>query len=157
MARVSQRAAEQAKRFGIEVVDVRLKRADLPEQVQASVFARMQAERSRIAARYRSEGAESAARIRADADRDRTVILARAYEESQRLRGTGEAEATTIYAQTFADDPEFYAFVRSLEAYERLLDSDSTLVLSTESDLFRYLNSHRNGGASPPTATTPAP
>jgi membrane protease subunit HflC len=117
----------------------------------------MQAERSRIAARYRSEGAESAARIRADADRDRTVILARAYEESQRLRGTGEAEATTIYAQTFADDPEFYAFVRSLEAYERLLDSDSTLVLSTESDLFRYLNSHRNGGASPPTATTPAP
>jgi modulator of FtsH protease HflC len=146
MGRVSQRAAERARGFGIEVVDVRLKRADLPEQVQASVFARMQAERSRIAARYRSEGAESAARIRADADRDRTVILARAYEESQRLRGTGEAEATTIYAQSFADDPEFYAFVRSLEAYERLLGADSTLVLSTDSDLFRYLNSHRAGG-----------
>jgi modulator of FtsH protease HflC len=147
MGRVSRRAAERAKVFGIEVVDVRLKRADLPEQVQASVFARMQAERSRIAARYRSEGAESAARIRADADRDRTVILARAYEESQRLRGAGEAEATTIYAQSFADDPEFYAFVRSLEAYERLLGSDTTLVLSTDSDLFRYLNSHRNAGA----------
>jgi membrane protease subunit HflC len=146
MGRVSQRAAERAKAFGIEVVDVRLKRADLPEQVQASVFARMQAERSRIAARYRSEGAESAARIRADADRDRTVILARAYEESQGLRGTGEAEATSIYAESFGDDPEFYAFLRSLEAYERLLGPDSTLVLSTESDLFRYLNSHRNGG-----------
>jgi membrane protease subunit HflC len=146
MARVSQRAAERAKAFGIEVVDVRLKRADLPEQVQASVFSRMQAERSRIAARYRSEGAESAAKIRADAERDRTVILARAYEESQRLRGTGEAEATTIYAQAFGQDPEFYAFLRSLEAYEHVLASGSTLVMSTDSDLFRYLNSHRNGG-----------
>jgi membrane protease subunit HflC len=147
MGRVSQRAAERATSFGIEVVDVRLKRADLPEQVQASVFARMQAERSRIAARYRSEGAESAARIRADADRDRTVILARAYEESQRLRGAGEAEATTIYAQSFANDPEFYAFMRSLEAYERLLGSDSTVVLSTDSELFRYLTSHRTDSA----------
>jgi membrane protease subunit HflC len=145
MARVSERAAARAKAFGIEVVDVRLKRADLPEQVQASVFSRMQAERSRIAARYRSEGAESAAKIRADAERDRTIILARAYEESQRLRGAGEAEATTIYAQAFGQDPEFYAFVRSLEAYERLLASGSTLVLSTDSDLFRYLNTHRNG------------
>ncbi len=155
MGRVSQRAAERAKGFGIEVVDVRLKRADLPEQVQASVFARMQAERSRIAARYRSEGAESAARIRADADRDRTVILARAYEESQKLRGAGEAEATTIYAQAFSQDPEFYAFVRSLEAYERLLGADTTLVLSAESDLFRYLNSHRNGGAPAQAASAP--
>jgi modulator of FtsH protease HflC len=146
MARVSQRTAERAKAFGIEVVDVRLKRADLPEQVQASVFARMQAERSRIAARYRSEGAESAAKIRADAERDRTIILARAYEESQKLRGSGEAEATTIYAQSFGQDPEFYAFVRSLEAYERMLVSGSTLVMSTDSDLFRYLNTHRSGG-----------
>jgi modulator of FtsH protease HflC len=153
MARVSQRAAERARGFGIEVVDVRLKRADLPEQVQASVFARMQAERSRIAARYRSEGAESAARIRADADRERTVILARAYEESQKLRGAGEAEATTIYAQNFSQDPEFYAFARSLEAYERLLGADSTLVLSSESDLFRYLNSHRTDGGTPAQAT----
>jgi modulator of FtsH protease HflC len=134
MARVSTRAADRARSFGIEVVDVRLKRADLPEQVQASVFSRMQAERSRIAARYRSEGAESSARIRADADRDRTIILARAYEESQKLRGSGEAEATAIYAQAFGQDPEFYAFVRSLEAYERLLDSGSTMVMSTDSD-----------------------
>jgi membrane protease subunit HflC len=154
MARVSERAAERAKAFGIEVVDVRLKRADLPEQVQASVFSRMQAERSRIAARYRAEGAESAAKVRADADRDRTIILARAYEESQRLRGSGEAEATTIYAQAFGQDPEFYAFVRSLEAYEHMLASGSALVLSTDSDLFRYLNSHRNGGT-PGSPTVP--
>jgi modulator of FtsH protease HflC len=155
MGRVSQRAAERARSFGIEILDVRLKRADLPEQVQASVFSRMQAERSRIAARYRSEGAESAARIRADADRDRTVILARAYEESQKLRGVGEAEATTIYGQNFSEDPEFYAFVRSLEAYERLLGSDSTLVLSSDSDLFRYLNSHRSGGRPATAASGP--
>ena len=149
MARVSARTAERARAFGIEVVDVRLKRADLPEQVQASVFARMQAERSRIAARYRSEGAESAAKIRADAERDRTIILARAYEESQKLRGSGDAEATTIYAQSFGQDPEFYAFVRSLEAYERMLASGSTLVMSSDSDLFRYLNTHRSGGTPP--------
>jgi membrane protease subunit HflC len=154
MARVSQRTAERAKAFGIEVVDVRLKRADLPEQVQESVFARMQAERSRIAARYRSECAESGARIRAYADRVRTVILARAYEECQKLRGAGEAEATNIYAQSFGQDPEFYAFVRSLEAYERLLAAGSTLVLSTDSDLFRYLNTHRAGGDTAVAAAT---
>src|SRR5687768_9311336 len=96
MARVSQGTAERASTFGIEVVDVRLKRADLPQEVQDSVFARMVAERSRIASRYRSEGAESAATIRADADKERTIILAKAYEESQRMRGSGEAEATAI-------------------------------------------------------------
>jgi membrane protease subunit HflC len=127
VARVSQRAAERARGFGIEVVDVRLKRADLAEQVQASVFARMQTERSRIAACYRSEGAESAARIRADADRERTLILARAYEESQKLGGAGEAEATTIYAQNFGEDPEFYAFVRSLEACAPSARAGSTI------------------------------
>jgi membrane protease subunit HflC len=155
MDRVTRRSGDRATDFGIQLVDVRLKRADLPEQVQASVFARMQAERSRIAARYRSEGAESAAIIRADADRDRTIILARAYEESQQLRGAGDAEATTIYAQAFGADPEFYAFVRSLEAYERLLGSDSTLVLSSDSELFRYLNSHRDGGSPAEGATAP--
>jgi modulator of FtsH protease HflC len=144
MARVSQSTAARASSFGIEVVDVRLKRADLPQEVQDSVFARMVAERSRIASRYRSEGAESAATIRADADKERTIILARAYEESQRVRGTGEAEATAIYAAAFGQDPEFYAFVRNLQAYEQFLNGDSTMVLSTDSDLFRYLNSHRD-------------
>jgi membrane protease subunit HflC len=149
MARVSQGTAERAATFGIEVVDVRLKRADLPQEVQDSVFARMVAERSRIASRYRSEGAESAATIRADADKERTIILAKAYEESQRMRGTGEAEATGIYAAAFGQDAEFYAFVRNLQAYEKLLTGDSTLVLSTDSDLFRYLNSHRDKESAP--------
>jgi membrane protease subunit HflC len=146
MARVSERTAARARSFGIEVVDVRLKRADLPEQVQSSVFSRMQAERSRIASRYRSEGAEASALIRADAERERTIVLARAYEESQRLRGAGDAEAAAIYAQTFGQDPEFYAFVRSLEAYEKVLGQGSTMVMSTDSELFRYLNSSQNGG-----------
>lgn len=144
MERVSRRTADATKDFGIEVVDVRLKTADLPAEVQASVFARMVAERSRIASRYRSEGAEQAAQIRADADKERTIILARAYEQSQKLRGQGDAEATGVYAQAFGQDPEFYAFVRSLEAYEKLLKSDSAMVMTTDSDLFRYLNSHRN-------------
>jgi modulator of FtsH protease HflC len=144
MARVSQGTAERAATFGIEVVDVRLKRADLPREVQDSVFARMVAERSRIASRYRSEGAESAATIRAEADKERTIILAKAYEESQKMRGTGEAEATGIYASAFGQDAEFYAFVRNLQAYEKFLNADSTMVLSTDSDLFRYLNSHRD-------------
>jgi membrane protease subunit HflC len=149
MANVSRGTAERAASFGIEVVDVRLKRADLPKEVQDSVFARMVAERSRIASRYRSEGAELAAKIRAEADKERTIILARAYEESQRVRGTGEAESTAIYAQAFGQDAEFYAFLRNLQAYEKFLNADSTLVLSSESDLFRYLNSHRDKAVAP--------
>lgn len=148
MERVSRGTAERAQGFGIEVVDVRLKTADLPQEVQASVFGRMQAERSRIASRYRSEGAEAAVRIRADADKERTIILARAYEESQQRRGQGDAQATSTYASAYGQDPEFYAFVRSLEAYEKILADGSTMVMSTDSDLFRYLNSHRNGAPS---------
>lgn len=147
MERVSRATADRAAAFGIEVVDVRLKRADLPQEVQDSVFARMVAERSRIASRYRSEGAESAAKIRAEADKERTIILARAYEESQRLRGTAEASSTAIYAEAFGQDPEFYAFLRNLQAYEKMLGADSTLVLSSDSDLFRYLESHRDSSA----------
>ncbi|MBI3969612.1 MAG: protease modulator HflC [Chloroflexi bacterium] len=148
MEKVSRRVADRVKQsgFGIEVVDVRLKRADLPQEVQASVFARMQAERSRIASRYRSEGAESAAKIRAEADKERTIILAKAYEESQRVRGEGDAGATTVYATAYGQDSEFYAFLRSLQAYEKFIDTESTMILSTDSDLFRYLNSHQNNG-----------
>jgi membrane protease subunit HflC len=146
MERVSRGTAERANSFGIEVIDVRLKRADLPPEVQDSVFARMVAERSRIANRYRSEGAELAARIRAEADKERTIILARAYEESQRLRGSGDADSTAIYARAFTQDAEFYAFLRNLQAYEKFLNADSTMVLSSDSDLFRYLNTHRDNG-----------
>jgi membrane protease subunit HflC len=139
MEAVTRRVAERAKQFGIEVVDVRIKRADLPTEVQASVFARMVAERERIAKRYRSEGSEEAAKIRADTDKERTIILAKAYETSQRARGQGDAAATRIYGSEFGKDAEFYGFVRSLEAYEKFLGEKSTVLLSPDSRLLRYL------------------
>lgn len=141
MESVAARAAERAKQFGIDVVDVRIKRADLPTEVQASVFARMVAERARIAKRYRSEGEEEAAKIRATTDKERTIILAKAYEESQRKRGEGEAEATRVYGVAYGKDPELYGFLRSLEAYEKFLGGNtSTILLSPDSSLLRYLN-----------------
>lgn len=140
---VAARTAERAERFGIEVVDVRMKRTDLPTEVQASVFGRMVAERQREAKRYRSEGAEEAAKIRADTDKERTILLARAYEESQRRRGEGEAEAAGIYGAAFGQDPEFYGFLRSLEAYEKFFDDKSMVVLSADSPLLRYLPTSR--------------
>lgn len=143
METVARRASEKSTAFGIDVVDVRIKRADLPEEVQSSVFGRMVAERSRIASRYRSEGEEEAAKVRAEANKERTIILARAYEASQALRGEGDAEAAAIYAAAFTQAPEFYAFVRSLEAYEKALAQGGTVVLSADSDLLRYLTSNQ--------------
>lgn len=131
--------AKALSEFGIEIIDVRIKRADLPREVQESVFARMRAERERIAKQYRSEGEEEAAKIRAETDKEKTILLARAYERSQTLRGEGDALSTRIYADAHARDPEFFTFTRSLEAYERVLTGDSTLVLSSGSELFRYL------------------
>jgi membrane protease subunit HflC len=139
MDTVAQKVRPKVADFGIEVVDVRIRRADLPAEVLNSVFARMQAERDREAKKYRAEGEEEAAKERADADRQSTIILAEAYEESQGLRGEGDAESTSIYAAAFSQDPEFYAFLRSLEAYQKFLPQDSTLVLSTESELFKYI------------------
>lgn len=139
MAVVTKDTEETAKTFGIEVLDVRIKRLDLPQEVQASVFARMRAERERIAKRYRAEGEERAREIRAGADREREVILATAYETSQKLSGEGDAQATTTYAQAFGRDPEFYAFTRRLQAYEKVLSSGTTLVLPPDSEFLRYL------------------
>jgi membrane protease subunit HflC len=139
MAVVTQDTKETAKSFGIEVLDVRIKRLDLPQEVQASVFARMRAERERIAKRYRAEGEERAREIRAGADREREIILATAYETSQKLSGEGDAQAATIYAQAFGQDPEFYAFTRRLQAYEKILSTGTTLVLPPDSELLRYL------------------
>jgi modulator of FtsH protease HflC len=144
---VSRRAAERGKDFGLHVVDVRSKRADLPTEVQNSVFARMVAERGQVSKRYRAEGEEEASKIRAEADKERTILLARAYEHILRRRGDGYAQATAVYAEAFGRDPEFYAFLRSLEAYEKFLGSGTTLVLSADSDLLRYLNGHRPGPA----------
>jgi membrane protease subunit HflC len=143
MQRVALATRSQTKEFGIEIVDVRIKRADLPREVQESVFARMRAERDRVAKQYRSEGEEEAAKIRADTDKEKTILLAKAYETSQKARGEGDAESTKIYADAYGKDPEFYAFTRSLDAYERAMGEQTTLVLSTGSDLFQYLGKAR--------------
>jgi membrane protease subunit HflC len=140
MIAVAERASSQVKDFGIDVIDVRIKRADLPTEVQESVFARMRAERERIAKKYRSEGDEEAAKIRADTDKDKTIILAKAYEEAEKLRGEGDAISTKIYAEAYGKDPEFYTFLRSLTAYEQLLNAQTSVVLSTDSPLFKYLD-----------------
>ncbi|MBN1609181.1 MAG: protease modulator HflC [Polyangiaceae bacterium] len=139
LQRVAANVREQTRKFGIQIIDLRIKRADLPNEVEESVFARMRAERERVAKQYRSEGEEEAAKIRADTDKEKAIILAKAYQVAQESRGQGDADSTKIYADAFGKDPEFYAFVRSLDAYEQALGAQSTLVLSTGSDLFQYL------------------
>ena len=126
--------------FGIELVDVRVKRIDLPSQVSQSVFERMKSEREREAREHRSTGRELAEKIRATADRQRTIIAANAYRDAEVIRGEGDAEAARIYASAYNADPEFYAFVRSLTAYKSSFSADGNLlVLDAESEFFRYL------------------
>jgi membrane protease subunit HflC len=141
METVAGSAEEKAREFGIDIVDVRVKRADLPEEVEQSVYLRMQAERQRESSLFRAEGAEQAAILRAQADRERTVILAEGYAEAQALRGEGEALAIKIYAEALEQDPEFYAFTRRLDAYKITLNDGDTIVIPVDSDFFRYLTS----------------
>lgn len=132
---IDRRAAD----LGVEVVDVRVKKIDLPSEVSESVYARMRAERERVARDLRALGSEAAERIRADADRQRTVTIADAYKEAEVLRGKGDAKATDIYANAYTQNPEFYAFYRSLDAYRAALgQGDSLLVLEPDSDFFRF-------------------
>jgi membrane protease subunit HflC len=129
----------QARNFGIRVIDVRIKRIDLPEDISTSVYRRMEAERARVAKDLRSRGAEAAERIRADADRQRTVIIAEAYRESEQLRGEGDAKAADVYAGAFKRDPEFFAFYRSINAYrDSFKDKNDVLLISPDSDFFKY-------------------
>ena len=140
MAEVRQKADNDLKRIGVEIVDVRLKRVDLPQEVSDSVFGRMQAERKRIANEQRSTGAAEAERIRADADRQREIILAEAYRDAQRVKGEGDAKASAIYAAAFQQNPEFFAFYRSMEAYRSSFHGkNDMLLLEPTSDFFRYL------------------
>ena len=136
---VTERANEKASNYGIEIQDVRIKRADLPEQNEKAVFARMQAERERQAKQYRAEGAEEAQKIRSDAEKDKEIILAEAYKESEELRGSGDAKAFRIYADAYRQDPRFFDFTRSMEAYKKTFNDKSTFVLSPDSEFFRYL------------------
>lgn len=133
-------ARKNALTLGIEVVDVRVKRTEFPEQVSDSVFDRMRQERARTASELRAQGAEAAEQIRAEADRQRTVTLAEAYREAEKVRGAGDAEAAQIYAEAYRKDPEFFAFYRSIQAYRRSLGKESDLlVLDKDSEFFRYM------------------
>ena len=125
--------------YGISVVDVRIRRVDLPSENEESIYARMEAERKRQANKYRSEGAEEAQKIRAATDRDKTIILADAYKQAERLRGDGDAKAVNIYARSYSSDPKFYEFVRTLDAYKKVVDDKTTLVLPLNSGLFKLL------------------
>jgi membrane protease subunit HflC len=129
-----------ARELGIEVVDVRVKRTEFPEEVSDSVFDRMRQERARTASELRAQGAEAAEQIRADADRQRTVILAEAYRDAEKVRGSGDAEAASIYAEAHRKDPEFFSFWRSIQAYRRSVGKESDLlVLDKGSEFFRYM------------------
>jgi membrane protease subunit HflC len=132
-------------RFGIEVLDFDVRRLSFPDQNRRSVFERMRAERERIARGYRSEGEEEARKIRAQADREESQILAEAYQQSEILRGEGEAEATRIFGAAIAKDPEFYEFTRTLEAYRKFLDDQTTFVLPSDSELMRPLMNGAGG------------
>ncbi len=133
-------ARKNARTLGIEVVDVRVKRTEFPEQVSDSVFDRMRQERARTASELRAQGAEAAEQIRAEADRERTVTLAEAYRDAEKVRGAGDAEAARIYAEAYRKDPEFFAFYRSIQAYRRSLGKENDLlVLDKSSEFFRYM------------------
>lgn len=142
MELMREKANDDARKIGVEVLDVRLKRVDLPQEVSEAVYRRMEAERKRVANELRSTGAAESERIRADADRQREVILAQAYRDAQRIKGEGDARATAIYARAYEQNPEFYAFYRSLEAYRQSFRNRSdVLVIEPNSEFFRYLKS----------------
>jgi len=139
MSDVRKLVDQDLKRIGVEIIDVRLKRVDLPQEVSESVYRRMEAERKRIANEQRSTGAAESERIRADADRQREVILAEAYRDAQRVRGEGDAKAANIYASAFSQNPEFYSFYRSMEAYRSTFRGRNDLMLiEPNSDFLRY-------------------
>lgn len=149
MKQIATNVNEEGKDFGLEVVDVRIKRADLPDQNQKSVFDRMRAERQREANEFRAQGTGEANRIKATADREVTVIKAEATRKGEELRGQGEAERNRIFAEAFGRDPDFFAFYRSMQAYEQgLKPGDTRLVISPDSDFFKYF-SDPSGAAAP--------
>ncbi len=157
MRLIAERVSGEVKDFGIEIVDVRIKRADLPDANSQAIYTRMQTERQREAAEIRAQGNEQAKRIRANADRQVTVLIAEANRDAERLRGEGDAERNRIYAAAFSQDPDFFAFYRSMQAYEEGLKANETrLVISPTTEFFRYFN-NPNGNAPESGAPTASP
>lgn len=158
MTQVTSATEEQARQFGIKVIDVRVKRVDLPEDVQNSVFARMKVERERIAKRYRAEGDEQARQIKADADKQNKIILAEAYRQSQSLKGEGDAESAKIYSDAYGKIIDFFRFIRSMDSYKRIFSRDTTFILGLNSPLLRFVESPyggKSGSLSPDGAIGP--
>ena len=146
MEDMREKADLDARKIGVQIVDVRVKRVDLPTEVSESVYRRMEAERKRVANELRSEGSAEAEKIRADADRQREVIVAEAYRDAQKMKGEGDAKAASIYASAFNQNPEFYAFYRSLEAYRNSFKSKGdVIVVEPNSDFFKYMKSVGKG------------
>jgi len=143
MKSIRDRADKGVKDYGISVVDVRIKRADLPKENSEAVFQRMKAERNRIAKEYRSEGEEAAKEIRATAEKTQKTLLAEAYKKSEIIRGKADATTTAIYAKAYNKDPKFYAFTRSLEAYRKSIDANTKLVISPSSEFFNFFEQSR--------------
>ena len=153
MADIRDKVRVGARRFGIEIADVRIKRADLPEENSEAVFRRMQTERQQRAASYRAQGAQQSAEIKAEADRKVTVTIATAQQQSEQIRGEGDSERNRIFAETYGADPEFFAFYRSMQAYETALKTgDARAIISPHSDFFRYFMT-----PTPAAAAEPAP
>ena len=150
MADIRDQVKAGALRFGLDVVDVRIKRADLPEENSEAVFRRMQTERQQRAASYRAQGSQQSQEIRAEADRKVTVTVATAQQQSEQIRGEGDGERNRIFAEAFEPDPEFFAFYRSMQAYDSALKGDARAILSPKSDFFRYFST-------PSPAPVPAP
>ncbi len=146
MELMREKVDDDARKIGVQVLDVRLKRVDLTQEVSVAVYRRMEAERKRVANELRSTGFAEAEKIRADAEREREIIIARAYRDAQRVKGDGDAKATSIYARAFEQDPEFYSFYRSLEAYrESFRNKGDLMILEPGADFFKYLQSPRSG------------
>lgn len=140
MEKVTDTVRQELEDYGIHLVDVRIKRTDLPQENRQAIFSRMRSARERLARQYRSEGEEEMTKIKAEAERDRDILLADAEREAEVLRGEGDAQSTKIYAQAYSQDEEFYAFLRSLDAYEKSFGENTNLVLSPESEFFRYFD-----------------
>ncbi len=157
MRQIAQRVDAEARSFGIQVVDVRLKRVDLPEANSQAIYERMKTERQREAAEIRAQGTEGAKRIKANADRQVTITIAEANRDAERLRGEGDAERNRIYAEAFSKDPDFFGFYRSMQAYEEGLKSEDTrLIISPTSEFFQYFNAPGGTPSGSPQSKVPA-
>jgi len=156
MGRIRDQLDKEADSYGIQVVDVRIRRADLPEQNSQAVYSRMKTEREREAAEFRAQGKQKAQEIRADADRQATVIVAEANSKAEQTRGEGDAERNRLFAEAYSKDPDFFAFYRSMTAYENGLKSaDTRFLLRPDSNFFRYFGNPSGKPAEPPPAAAP--